>query len=351
MVILCRRSILLALSLSVIHAGSASAQAPVLTDQTLPDSRVLFIGVAAVSNQVAWLSGSRGTWARTQDGGRTWQTGVVPGTDSLQFRDVHAVDANTAWVLSIGNGEDSRIYHTQDGGLTWVEQYRNTDPKAFYDCFAFWDARRAVVVSDAVDGNLMMRRTDDGGSTWTLVEGLPAAAAGEGHFASSGTCLVAMGSQHAWFGSGAGMVARVGRTTDGGQTWTVVNTPIIQDSPSAGITSLAFFDTLHGLALGGELSRPEGMTDNVAETADGGATWRLVGRPAFSGAIYGSAVVPGRDKTVIAVGPRGAAWTSDAGQTWQALDTRNYWSVGMAPEGGVGWMVGPNGRIMRLEWR
>jgi photosystem II stability/assembly factor-like uncharacterized protein len=336
------------LGLWIVLAGPLAAQAPTLTDQSLPNSRVLFIGVAPVSSQVAWLSGSRGTWARTLDGGRTWQTGVA-GADTLQFRDVHAVDANTAWLLSIGNGEESRIYHTRDGGQTWAEQFRNTEPKAFYDCFAFWDPRRAVVVSDAVDGRMIMRRTEDGGATWNLVQGLPSAAEGEGHFAASGTCLITRGDRHAWFGSGAGRVARVGRTTDGGRTWTVVNTPIIQDTPTAGITTVALFDLRNGLALGGDLARADDYTANAAETTDGGATWRLVGTPTFSGPVYGSAVVPGRGRTIVVVGPKGASWSTSAGRIWQALDNRTYWSVGFGPDG-VGWMVGPNGRIIRIEW-
>lgn len=330
-------------------AAPAAGQAPTLTDQSLPDSRVLFIAVSAPTPQVVWLAGSRGTWARTTDGGSTWQTGVVPGADSLQFRDVHAVNASVAWLLSIGNGEDSRIYRTNDGGASWVEQFRNSDPKAFYDCFAFWDPRRAVVVSDAVDGRMIIRRTEDGGRTWNLVEGLPPAVEGEGYFAASGTCLITMGQDHAWFGSGAGAEARVGRTSDGGRTWTIVNTPVIHGSSGAGISTVAFFDERHGLALGGDLARAEEFTDNVAETTDGGATWQLVGRPTFSGSVYGSAVVPGRARTVVAVGPKGASWSDDAGRTWQSLDTRNFWSVGFAPDG-TGWMVGTMGRIARVRF-
>lgn len=341
----------LSLALVTVLAATVplAAHAQTLTDQSLAESRVLFIGVAPVSGRVAWLSGSRGTWARTTDGGSTWVTGTVPGADSLQFRDVHAVDERTAWLLSIGTGEDSRIYHTTDGGATWVEQFRNTDPRAFYDCFAFWDARRAVVISDAVGDTIVLRRTEDGGRTWPLVTGLPPAVAGEGHFAASGTCVIARGDRFAWFGSGAGRVARVGRTTDGGRTWTLVNTPIVQDASTAGITSLAFFSDTHGLALGGDIGRPDAFTDNVAETTDGGATWRLVGRPAFSGAVYGSAAVPGRGTTVVAVGPRGASWSADAGRTWHPLDDRNFWSVGFAPDG-TGWMVGTNGRIVHLRF-
>lgn len=336
-------------TLGLLVAGSSAAhgQTPVLTDQSLPASGVLFIGVSAVTDQVAWLSGTRGTWARTLDGGASWQTGVVPGTDSLQFRDVHATGPDTAWVLSIGNGDQSRIYRTTDGGATWTLQFRNAEPEAFFDCLSFWDARRGLAVSDAVNGRFVMIRTDDAGESWHPVEGLPAAVPGEGMFAASGTCLVTHGTGHAWVGTGAGRTARVLRTTDGGRTWAVASTPIVQDTPTAGIASLAFFDALRGLALGGDIGKPEAFTDNVALTEDGGTTWTLVGRPTFSGAVYGAAAVPGRPGTVVAVGPKGTSWSTDAGRTWQALDTRNFWSVGFAPDG-TGWMVGTEGRIVKV---
>ena len=36
----------------------------------------------------------------------------MPGADTLQFRDVHALDADRAWLLSAGPGELSRIYYS-----------------------------------------------------------------------------------------------------------------------------------------------------------------------------------------------------------------------------------------------
>lgn len=76
-------------------------------------------GVSAVNRQVAWASGANGTYARTTDGGRSWQTGQVHGAADLDFRDVDAFDADTAYLLAIGPGERSRIYKTTDGGRTW----------------------------------------------------------------------------------------------------------------------------------------------------------------------------------------------------------------------------------------
>ena len=66
-------------------------------------------GVSAVSGAVAWASGDRGTYLRTVDGGRTWQSGVVPGAEELDFRDVDPFDAETASLLAIGPGDKSRI--------------------------------------------------------------------------------------------------------------------------------------------------------------------------------------------------------------------------------------------------
>src|SRR5690349_9285774 len=100
------------------------------TEQT-SGTNALLIAVSPVNEQVVWLSGSQGTWVRTVDGGTNWQSGRVIGADSLQFRDVHGVDASTAYLLSIGNGNQSRIYKTTDGGQHWALQFTNRDLAGF----------------------------------------------------------------------------------------------------------------------------------------------------------------------------------------------------------------------------
>jgi photosystem II stability/assembly factor-like uncharacterized protein len=81
-------------------------------------------GVSAVSDRVAWASGSASTVLRTEDGGASWKKLTVT-SDTLDFRDIDAIDDKTAYVLSIGNGDASRIYKTIDGGATWTLQFRN----------------------------------------------------------------------------------------------------------------------------------------------------------------------------------------------------------------------------------
>ena len=306
--------------------------------------------VSVVDESVVWVSGLEGTHARTLDGGSTWTAAVVPGADSLQFRDIYAVDANTAYLLSAGKGEQSRIYKTVDGGRTWTLQFVNSEPEAFFDCMDFWDPTTGVAFSDAVDGQFIIMRTEDG-EQWQRVpsEHVPEAQPGEGSFAASGTCLITHGSDLGWIGTGGADVARVLRTTDRGRTWTAHPTPIVAGQ-SAGITSVAFREANRGVIAGGAIDRPEDWTDNVASTEDGGLTWTLGGRPSFAGAVYG-AFYAGREgrAILVTIGPKGASYSEDDGMSWSALDTLNYWGIGFASLE-AGWLTGPGGRIVEVSF-
>ena len=83
------------------------------------DTKAGLRGLSVVNQNVIWASGTGGTVLKTIDGGKTWSVMKVPDAEKLDFRDIEAFDANTAYILSIGNGESSRIYKTTDGGKTW----------------------------------------------------------------------------------------------------------------------------------------------------------------------------------------------------------------------------------------
>lgn len=339
---------LLALALAL---QGAPPPRPVLTEQA-SGVQVTLQAVSPVNDSVAWVGGHAGVILRTLDGGRSWTRLAAPGGDSLQFRDVHAVGRDIAYVLSAGPGARSRIYRTDDGGATWQLQFFNRDSSAFYDCFDFWDARHGIAVSDAVASRLVVITTADGGATWSPAapEAMPPADPGEGAFAASGTCLLTLRPSHVWIGTGAGGAGKVYRSADAGATWSVVTLPLQRGSPSSGVVSLALRDSLTGVALGGDLTAADEFRDNVARTADAGRSWALGGRPPFSGAVYGSAYAPTSVPPVlVAVGPKGAALSRDDGGTWITLASQGYWAVAFAGPT-RGWMVGPGGRITRLEF-
>ena len=309
-------------------------------------------GVSAASDTVAWASGNKGTIIRTTDGGTTWTRVAVPGAESLDFRDIEAFGADTAYVLAIGPGDASRIYKTVNGGKTWALQFTNPEARAFYDAIAFWDERKGIAVGDPVDGRFTILSTADGGKTWTRVPpaNIPEALPGDGAFAASGTCLTVYGDRHAWFGTGGAARARVYRSTDQGLTWAVADTPIMAGNASSGVFSLAFADAHHGVAVGGDYRVESGSGDNLAITNDGGKTWAFAGAARLRSFRSAVAYVPGsKERRLIAVGPGGTDSSADGGRTWTPLGDEGFHALSIAPGGRVAWAVGEQGRIARMR--
>ncbi len=310
-----------------------------------------FRGVSAASASIVWASGNGGTFARTIDGGATWHSTLMPGAGGLDFRDVEAVDANTAYLLSIGPGEQSRIYKTTSGGSDWTLQFTNHNEKAFFDAFAFWNARTGIAMSDPVDGRFILIKTTDGGANWKELsrENLPPALGGEGGFAASGTCIAVEGSKNVWFATGGASAARVFRSTDGGDSWKVATTPITAGNASSGIFSIAIKDSKHGVIVGGDYRKEAEGGNNVAITSDGGATWTLAKGPRPSGFRSAVSYVPGSSgSTLVAVGPSGSDYSTDGGASWSSIASPGYHALSFARASGEGWAVGENGRIARL---
>jgi photosystem II stability/assembly factor-like uncharacterized protein len=306
-----------------------------------------FRGVSVVNSTVAWASGANGTFSRTTDGGAHWTSSVVPDAEKLDFRDVHAVSADTAYLLSIGEGDSSRIYKTTDAGRTWSLQFKNSNPKAFFDGIAFWNADNGIAFSDPVDGKFLILRTTDGGQRWTEVSraNIPLATSGEAAFAASGTSIAVQGTRNVWIATG-GAVARVLRSTDGGTTWTVAPTPIVSGGSTAGIFSIAFRDSMNGVVAGGDYQKEQESSANFATTSDGGATWKLAGRlPGYRSAV--TFVRSGSRWDLVACGPSGSDHSGDGGLTWTPIDSTGYHALSFSPDGGLGLAVGDAGRIGR----
>jgi photosystem II stability/assembly factor-like uncharacterized protein len=308
-------------------------------------------GISAVNDRVVWASGSASTVLRTTDGGTTWQKFSVT-SEQLDFRDIDAMDAKVAYVLSIGNGAASRIYKTVDGGSSWSLQFKNDDAKAFYDAMTFWDANHGLVIGDAIEGQFCILITTNGGRDWVRVPAtsLPAALPNEGAFAASGSNIAMFGKTHAWIGTGAAAKSRVLRTADGGRSWNVSETPL-KANQSTGMFSIAFRDKKHGVVVGGDYTKESEAVDNAAISTDGGATWTLT--KGLSGYRSSVAYIPGTH-WLVAVGPSGADYSSDDGRTWVPISGSGYDTLSMVPglrsSSSVGFAAGLGGRIGKLSF-
>lgn len=165
-------------------------------------------GVKSLGAGLAWASGSDGTILRTEDAGYEWQNCAVPeGAEKLDFRGIWAWDDNTAVVMSSGAGDQSRVYRTTDGCAHWTLVLSNPDKDGFFDAMTFVGRQVGYLLGDPVDGVFTLFRTSDGGVTWTKIQspGLGAATKGSAAFAASNSALQAAGDAQegrVWFVSG-----------------------------------------------------------------------------------------------------------------------------------------------------
>lgn len=304
-------------------------------------------GLSVLSDEVAWASGSDGTYLITKDGGKNWQAAKVPDADTLDFRSVQAFSENEALLLSAG--QPARIYRTTNGGKNWKQVYSDETGKAFFDAFAFWNGQEGLAMSDPVNGYFLLLKTTDGGQTWQSIpqKNMPAAKDGEAGFAASGSGMVAMQNKLALFGTG-GTDVRIFRSTNGGNSWQVIDPPLRAETNSTGIYSIAMKDTSNGIAVGGDYTRPDAISNHLLITGDGGLNWERIDGSGLGGYRSGAAYVPGRQNTYLAVGTNGMDISHDGGRSWEPLSETGMHAIRMAPSGRTGWATGANGRIIKL---
>jgi photosystem II stability/assembly factor-like uncharacterized protein len=332
----------------VCLVGSSAASAAWMVQDTHLTGASLR-AVQAVNDKVVWVGAPGGAW-RTLDGGRTWESRPIAGTEALDFRGIAVLGRQTVLLLSAGPAEEGRgrIYRTADGGKTWQLVFESREKGVFLDGLSFWDERNGLAFGDPVAGKWYLLRTHDGGRTWGRIapEKLPAMLPGESAFAASNSSLILQGSSGAVICAGGATRARVFLSADRGEHWDVVDTPMAA-GPTAGIFGLRFWDARHGVAVGGDSERERAASDNVMLTSDGGRTWQLTA-PTMPPGVKES-VIRLTDGTLIAVGPAGTGLSRDSGRSWIPIDTLDFHAASCAKD--QCWSVGAHGMVAKWQRR
>jgi photosystem II stability/assembly factor-like uncharacterized protein len=305
------------------------------------NSSAHFRGIQAVTDKLVWLSGTSGTVLRTEDGGKKWLDISVPDCQKLDFRDIHALNKNTAWVMSSGNGV--RIYHTSDGGVNWNLQFQDTSSVVFMDGMDFYNSKEGIVYGDPVKGVMDALVTKDGGKNWSrsLENKLPPTLKGEAGFAASGTGVVHRG-QNIWMATGGGEVSRIMKSEDSGENWNVIETPI-KGGAGVGIFSMAFRDDLKGVVVGGSYIDSTNVADNCAYTEDGGLTWTKVENNGPKG--FRSCVVVDNQGVAVACGRTGIDKSLDF-KNWTPISNAGYFTADLGKK--YIWLAGRRGSVAVL---
>lgn len=301
-------------------------------------------GLSALTKDIAWATGSNGSWMRTLDGGETWEHGVIGGLDTVDFRDVEAFDANTA--IAVSAGQPAVIYKTTDGGKSWERKYEGPE-EAFLDGMAFVDDRRGYAYGDPVGGKLMVLLTLNGGEAWEPLSTTPKLPEGEASFAASGSGIMAQG-HHLWIATG-GLKSNIYYSENGGTKWDTIPVPIIQGKASQGIFSLSAIGKRGIIAVGGDYLQPDERSNNAALSLDFGKTWHKTSGETPSGYRSGVAYFPTHG-WLIAVGPNGSDFSTDGGENWMRFSGTGWHAIKRSKNGEAIWASGADGRLGKLDF-
>ena len=369
---------LLLLALALTPAG---AQWQLQTSNTTAGLR----GIHAVSDQIAWASGTNGTVLHTTDGGTSWLPCTTPpNAAQLDFRGIQAFDANTAIVMSSGKGDLSRLYKTTNACQSWHLVFTNPDKEGFWDAIAFsQDPGRTTercfgeIVGDPVNSHFALFLSVDCGDSWQRqTRESPLALPGEALFAASNSSLSVRGPYERTFvtggvGGGRELKLWVGEedapmespdplnVLPGARPFRFVSrgweiaqfrsTPLIE---SSGAFSLALkgYPMWTQVIVGGDYKKPNQIV-GTAWFQGKYLKWTAAQTPPHG---YRSAVAYSPTHNAwVTVGPNGTDLSTDDGRNWQPLrpstpdaspDEDRNWNALSLP-----FVVGPNGRIGRLR--
>lgn len=325
----------------------AAAQRPAI--QVLESGKKISIrGLSVVNDDVIWASGSKGSVARSTDGGKTFTWTTVPGFEKNDFRDIEAFDANTALIMAIT--EPAAILKTTDGGQSWKKVFEDSTKGAFWDAMDFADSRTGMLLGDPIQNRFYQAFTHDGGDTWQQVNSASASAyhydsptAGEAFFASSGTNLKMLGN-HPIYVSGGKNSRLFFRPFD------TIPLPIMKGKESTGANSIAVQGFYTGVVVGGDFTRDTISSNNCVLfniPVRGPITYRVPATPPHG---YRSCVVYLSKRKLLTCGTSGVDLSKDGGNNWELISKESYHVCQKAKKGKAIFLAGSNGRIAKLVW-
>ncbi len=334
--------VILASSISCSSPNQETADAPLGWEILDTPVEASLRGLSALTPDIAWLSGTNGTWLRTLDGGKTWEHGVIDGLVELDFRSIHGFDAEKA--IAVSAGQPAVIYKTIDGGITWKLTHQENE-KAFLDGITFSDQNTGFVFGDPVDGKWMILKTVNQGDTWYEIPNLPEVVAGEAGFAASSSSLLASGSILA-LGSG-GKEANLHLSENGGDTWEKFSSPLSQGEGSQGVFAVGNIGTSELICVGGDYLAEELGEKNLGVFLIASKEWVNV-ETAPTGYRSGVAYFDQKE-WLITVGPNGSDFSSDGGKNWKNFSKEGFHAVKSGHAEGSVWASAGKGKVGKLK--
>jgi len=294
-------------------------------EQYLPEVRYTR-KYTVISENVCWIIGGLDSIYKTEDGGMTWDAQLPDfnldlALSKYRLSNIEFFNEQIGYILVSTNIDSCHgvIYKTENGGSEWYQL--DTGIERNFSQILFINEQIGFLLShtgqfDHYLMNSKLHRTEDGGQTWSTLEG-------ENYFGR----LHFVNDSLGWSGNK--------RTTDGGITWH--SQPY--DLPSGVVPDgeFMFLDSLNGHAMGNGI---------IYNTSDAGQTWNKTSDTAFRHltdfGFYNMEIG-------YACGGTGSLYsTLDGGSSWTHLGegiTETLYDLEFVNEK-KGWVVGNNGTIL-----
>ncbi len=233
-----------------------------------------------------------------------------------EMRDIAFIN-NT--ILGISSGDNGQMLKMDLNGSLKVDS--PTYWKGiFLDGMDFYN-NTGFMMGDPVDKTFSLFYTNNGGPSWQACEGKVKAFKDEAGFAASGPNVQVLNDSTFVFASG-GMKSRFFKSTNKGQTWTIVELPYYPGE-STGAYSLHFVNDSIGVIVGGDYKDPDIRLNVCFYTKDGGESWFNAEHPVRG---YRSCVTE-KNGIFYSCGRNGIDFSKNGGIDWIPFADGTYFSM------------------------
>jgi photosystem II stability/assembly factor-like uncharacterized protein len=223
---------------------------------------VTLTAVSFADRNTGWAVGHWGAILKTTDGGEHW---VLQRSDLKSDQPLFSVyfkNAEEGWAVGLW----SMVLHTTDGGRSWatIKLPHAENSKIDRNFYSIFSDRNGNLFIACEQGRV--ERSSDGGATWTSIDTGYAGSFWTGAALHDGALLV------------GGLRGTIYRSADGGNTWQAAKTSYrssvtgIVENPDHSITAIA----LDGVTF---TSRDDGVTFVGSQRTDRAGLMAVVGNP------------------------------------------------------------------------
>ena len=311
-------------------------------------------GLSVPSESVIWASGSKGTIAKSLDGGKQFEWMQVKGFETRDFRAIHAFNDQEAIIVAVAS--PGIILKTKDGGMHWDKVYENKDTSMFLDALHFSDENNGTVIGDPIEGHLFILTTNNKGATWVQKPNTFFKSTlnnGEAFFASSNSNLIQIGNKLLFVTGGLSSRLWINGMAEA--------MPIIQGTSSTGANSIAVSPNgSRVVVVGGDFANDSIAIQNIvgyqlsetpkSSVKDLSANQLILKKIDIANPKgYKSCVEFLDNDRLITCGTSGVDISKNNGASWETISKESFHIAKKHPTKSGAYLAGSGGRISFVE--